>query len=101
MASITATEAESTAATIGVENPATGEMITTVPLLGPDELRAMAARAREAQPGWEAIGFDGRGHVLRRAQKWMVDNADRVIEVVSSESGKTYEDAQGADYGYT
>jgi acyl-CoA reductase-like NAD-dependent aldehyde dehydrogenase len=89
------------AATIGVENPATGEMITTVPLLGPQELAQMAARAREAQAGWETMGFDGRGRVLRRAQKWMVDNAERVIDAVMSESGKTYEDAQLADYGYT
>jgi acyl-CoA reductase-like NAD-dependent aldehyde dehydrogenase len=88
-------------ATIEVENPATGRRITTVPLLGPDELRAMAARARESQPAWEAAGFDGRGRILRRAQKWMVDNAGRVIETVISESGKTYEDAQVSDYGYT
>jgi acyl-CoA reductase-like NAD-dependent aldehyde dehydrogenase len=91
----------SPAATIGVENPATGEMITTVPLLGAGELRDMVGRAREAQPAWEAMGFDGRGRVLRRAQKWMVDNADRIIDVVCSESGKTYEDAQLADYGHT
>ncbi|HLY50912.1 MAG TPA: aldehyde dehydrogenase family protein, partial [Solirubrobacteraceae bacterium] len=89
------------AATIGVENPATGELITTVPLLGEAELAEMAERARKAQPRWDAIGFDGRGQVLRRAQKWMVDNVDRVIDVVCSESGKTAEDAQLADYGYT
>jgi acyl-CoA reductase-like NAD-dependent aldehyde dehydrogenase len=104
MASVTqqpSTPDGTSAATIGVENPATGELITTVPLLGPDEVREMAARSRAAQPGWEAMGFDGRGHVLRRAQKWMVDNEQRVIDVVSSETGKTYEDAQIADYGYT
>jgi acyl-CoA reductase-like NAD-dependent aldehyde dehydrogenase len=95
------TNGGSSAATIGVENPATGELITTVPLLGADELRAMVTRAREAQPGWEAVGFEGRGRVLRRAQKWMVDNIDRIVDVVVSESGKTYEDAQLADYGYT
>jgi acyl-CoA reductase-like NAD-dependent aldehyde dehydrogenase len=89
------------AATIGVENPATGELITTIPLLGADELRAMAERARVAQPGCEAMGFEGRGKVLRRAQKWMLDNAERVIDVVVSESGKTHEDAQLADLGYT
>ena len=61
----------------------------------------LAARARAAQPGWEAIGFEGRGRVMRRAQKWMLDNADRVIDVVVSESGKTHEDAQLADLGYT
>ena len=97
----TATAADSGTATIAVENPATGEVITTVPVLGADELEDMARRARAAQPGWEAMGFEGRGRILRRAQKWMLDNADRVIDVVVSEAGKTHEDAQLADFGYT
>jgi acyl-CoA reductase-like NAD-dependent aldehyde dehydrogenase len=103
MASVTESEptSASTAVTIGVENPATGELITTVPLLGEAELRDMATRARQAQPGWEEMGFEGRGSALRRAQKWMVDNIDRIIDVVTSESGKTAEDAQLSDYGYT
>jgi acyl-CoA reductase-like NAD-dependent aldehyde dehydrogenase len=88
-------------ATISVENPATGEAIGTVPLHGPDELDAIAQRARAAQPGWEAIGFEERGRVLRRAQKWMLDHAERIVQVVVSESGKTDEDAQLADLGYT
>ena len=61
----------------------------------------MTALARAAQPGWEALGFEGRGNVLRRAQKWMLDHAERVIDSVVSETGKTYEDAQLADFGYT
>jgi acyl-CoA reductase-like NAD-dependent aldehyde dehydrogenase len=87
--------------TIAVENPATGQLITTVPVIGAEELAAMAARAREAQPQWQAIGFDGRGRIMRRAQKWMLDNADRVLQTVVDESGKTHEDAQVADFGYT
>ena len=89
------------AGTIAVENPATGELITTIPIQGADELRAMAQRARAAQPQWEAIGFDGRARVMRRAQRWMTDHAERVVRSVVVESGKTYEDAQLADYGYT
>jgi acyl-CoA reductase-like NAD-dependent aldehyde dehydrogenase len=87
--------------TIAVENPATGDLITTVPVLGAAELSNLAARAREAQPQWEAIGFAGRARILRRAQKWMLDNADAVLHTVVSETGKTYEDAQLADLGYT
>ncbi len=86
---------------IRVENPAIGEQITSVPALGAAELERLAARARAAQPEWEAIGFEGRGKVLRRAQKWMLDNADRIIDVVVSESGKAHEDAQLVDLGYT
>jgi acyl-CoA reductase-like NAD-dependent aldehyde dehydrogenase len=98
---MSATEIQHTPGTISVENPATGEVIATVPLQGPDELDAMAQRARIAQPGWEAMGFDERGRVLRRAQKWMLDHAERILDVVVSESGKTHEDAQLADFGYT
>ena len=86
---------------ITVENPATGEPVSTVPTLSEADLEAMASRARDAQPQWAAIGFEGRARVMRRAQKWILDNAERVLETVVSETGKTYEDAQLADLGYT
>jgi acyl-CoA reductase-like NAD-dependent aldehyde dehydrogenase len=86
---------------IPVENPATGELITTVPNLAPDEIKEIVARARAAQPAWAALSFEERGRAFRRAQKWMLDNADRVIDVVASETGKTVEDVQLTDLGYT
>jgi acyl-CoA reductase-like NAD-dependent aldehyde dehydrogenase len=89
------------AATIPVENPATGEVIGTVPVLGQKQIDALASKARAAQPPWAAAGFEARGRVLRRAQQWMLDNPERVIETVVAETGKTYEDAQLADLGYT
>jgi acyl-CoA reductase-like NAD-dependent aldehyde dehydrogenase len=85
---------------IPVENPATGETVATVPDLGPEAVAEMAARGRAAQPEWEAYGFDGRARVLLRAQKWLMDNAERVVETIVSETGKTYEDAQLAEIGY-
>ncbi len=88
-------------ATIAVEDPATGSRITTVPVLGAAQLAELAARARAAQPAWEALGFDGRARIMRRAQKWMIDNAARVIDSVVRESGKTREDAQLTDLTYT
>ncbi len=85
---------------IPVENPATGEIIATVPNLGPEAIAEMAARGRAAQPEWEAYGFEGRGRVLRRAQKWVMDNTERIVETIVSETGKTYEDATLAEIGY-
>jgi acyl-CoA reductase-like NAD-dependent aldehyde dehydrogenase len=82
---------------ISVHNPATGELIRTVPVVTAERLADMAVKAREAQRAWEAMGFDGRAKVLRRAQKWVIDNADRVIETVMAETGKTWEDAQIAE----
>jgi acyl-CoA reductase-like NAD-dependent aldehyde dehydrogenase len=96
-----ATDGEAVTRTITVENPATGEPIGSIPVLEAADLEVMAQRAREALPQWQAIGTDGRARIMRRAQRWMTDNAERVIETVVRESGKTYEDAQLADFGYT
>jgi acyl-CoA reductase-like NAD-dependent aldehyde dehydrogenase len=85
---------------IEVKNPATGEVIGSVPAVPVDEVGALVARARAAQPGWEALGFDGRAKVLRRAQKWLLDNGDRVARTIVSENGKAYEDALLAEVGY-
>src|SRR6185312_10129275 len=85
---------------IPVENPATGETIATVPDMSPQEVAEMAARARAAQPEWEAYGFEGRARVLLRAQKWVMDNAERIVTTIMSETGKTFEDAELAEIGY-
>ena len=91
---------ETAAETFAVENPATGQVIREVPIASAEEVRAIVARARDAQPAWEALGFEGRARVMRRAQKWIVDNADRVIATIVSETGKTHEDAQLAEIAY-
>jgi acyl-CoA reductase-like NAD-dependent aldehyde dehydrogenase len=85
---------------IAVENPATGQTAGTVPDLGAPAVSEMARRARIAQPAWEAYGFEGRGRILSRAQKWLMDNSERVIETIISETGKTFEDASLAEIGY-
>src|SRR5689334_20240164 len=84
----------SSAGDIPVENPATGEVIRSVPDLSADQVAELAARARAAQPAWEALGFEGRARVMLRAQKWLIDNSERVIETIVSETGKSWEDAQ-------
>jgi acyl-CoA reductase-like NAD-dependent aldehyde dehydrogenase len=86
--------------TIEVENPATGQVIRTLPVTATDEVAGLVARARAAQPAWEALGFEGRGRVLRRMQKWMVDNADRIVQTIVDEGGKTYEDAAVVELNY-
>jgi len=85
---------------IVVVNPATGQEIARVPELPQAEVAKLAAQARAAQPGWNALGFEGRARVLLRAQKWLVDNRDRVIETIVAETGKTYDDALIAEVNY-
>lgn len=87
-------------ALIEVENPATGKVIGQVPDLTADDVAELARRARAAQPGWEAVGFERRGRVLRRMQRWLLDHSDQVIETICAETGKAYEDAQVAEIAY-
>ncbi|HEV3056328.1 MAG TPA: succinic semialdehyde dehydrogenase [Solirubrobacteraceae bacterium] len=82
------------AETFEVRNPATGELIRTLPSLDTAAVAALVAEARAARPGWEAIGFDARGAIFRAAQKWLIANSDRVIETIIAENGKTRDDAQ-------
>jgi acyl-CoA reductase-like NAD-dependent aldehyde dehydrogenase len=84
-----------------VRNPATGEVIGRVPELGPDAVAELVARARAAQPAWEALGFEGRARVLRRAQRWCAENAERVAATIVAETGKAHEDALFVELGYT
>jgi acyl-CoA reductase-like NAD-dependent aldehyde dehydrogenase len=85
---------------IAVINPGTGAQIGTVPDLDAAAVAELAMRGRAAQVGWDAYGFEGRSRVLKRMQKWLMDNADRVTETIVSETGKTYEDARLSEITY-
>src|SRR4051812_7724840 len=98
--SVTEAPTTTAATTIDVENPATGKVIATVAVVPPADVPAFADRARRAQPGWEALGFDGRAAVMKRCQKWISDNSERVIDTIISETGKAYEEALMAEIGY-
>jgi acyl-CoA reductase-like NAD-dependent aldehyde dehydrogenase len=89
--------AGSSAATIAVENPATGETIAHVPDLSASQVEELAARARTAQPGWEALGFAGRAAVMDGMRRWLVQNRERMVQTIVEETGKTREDAQLAE----
>ena len=87
-------------AQITVENPATGETLATVPALGAAEVTEMVASAREAQPGWEALGFEGRAEVLLAARQWLVANAERVVQTICGETGRPADETQFAELSY-
>ncbi|HVK25826.1 MAG TPA: aldehyde dehydrogenase family protein [Actinokineospora sp.] len=78
---------------VAVENPATGEVIGSVPNLSADEVAAAVARARAAQPAWAALGFERRAELLTRCRQWLIDNSDRVADSIVAENGKPYDEA--------
>jgi len=85
---------------IDVENPATGKVVASVDVVGPERIGELVERARAAQQGWEALGFEARARTFKRCQKWVIDNSDRIIETIVSETGKAWEDAQMAEVSY-
>src|SRR4051812_291589 len=91
--------AEATA-TMDVRNPATGAVIASVPVTSPEQIPEVVARARAAQPAWEALGFAGRARILKRAQKWLFEHADEVADTIVSETGKARDDALLVEVAY-
>ena len=87
-------------ARIAVENPATGEVIGHVDDMDATQVAAVVEEARAAQPGWEALGFDGRAKKMRDFRAWLVANRRRAIESLVAEGGKTAEDAMLGDLWY-
>ena len=86
-----ATHADAPAPT-RVEAPATGRLLREVPTLDAAAVAELAAKARAAQPGWEAAGFEARAAVFRNARKWVIDNAEDWLDTICSETGKTRDD---------
>jgi acyl-CoA reductase-like NAD-dependent aldehyde dehydrogenase len=97
---MTATVPDTATDTIEVENPATGQIVARVPRKLAEDIAPMVARARTVQAAWWGLGFDGRAQILKRAQRWVLDNSDRLIDTIVSETGKTRDDAQLAEVGY-
>ncbi|MGH2962823.1 MAG: aldehyde dehydrogenase family protein, partial [Solirubrobacterales bacterium] len=85
--------AGSSGETFEVHNPADGSVITSLPVQGPAEVRDAVARAREAQPAWEALGHDGRYVLLGRWRDWMFANGEGIADIMEAETGKVRQDA--------
>ena len=81
--------------TIAVPNPATGEIIGTVPALGAAETRRAIEAAHRAYPAWRALTAKERSAVLRRLFELMIANADDLALLMTSEQGKPLAEAKG------
>ena len=79
--------------TLTVRCPADGRIVGTVQIDPPATVAAKADALRLFQPEWEALGPRGRKPWLLSYQEWVLDNAERITDLVQSESGKTRSDA--------
>jgi succinate-semialdehyde dehydrogenase/glutarate-semialdehyde dehydrogenase len=71
-------------------NPATGEVLGELDCAGSTEVRAAVARARAAQPDWNAWGVRHRLKILRRFQQLLLARKEDVARRITEEAGKPY-----------
>ena len=72
-----------------VKNPATGEAIGTLPIMGREEVEAVVSRARAAQPAWEGIGVQARAGLLRDWADAVWKDRDHLMQLIRRETGKS------------
>ncbi|GAB7542260.1 NADP-dependent succinate-semialdehyde dehydrogenase [Cupriavidus sp. CuC1] len=84
---------------IEVTNPATGERVGQVPLLGADETRQAIEAANRALPAWRARTAKERSALLRKWFELLLANQDDLARIMTAEQGKPFAEARG-EIGY-
>ncbi|MFZ4552684.1 MAG: NAD-dependent succinate-semialdehyde dehydrogenase [Aquabacterium sp.] len=82
-------------AVLAVSNPATGEVLSSVPKMGrPETLRAIAA-AEAAWPAWRALTAKARSALLMKWFHLMQQHAEDLAVLMTLEQGKPLSEARG------
>jgi lactaldehyde dehydrogenase/glycolaldehyde dehydrogenase len=80
---------------IEVENPATGDVIASVPRGSADDADRAVVAAELAQPAWEALPPTVRGQLLRDLARLILENRERLAQTIIAEQGKPLQEARG------
>lgn len=79
---------------IEVKNPATGELIDTVPSLSAEEVNEAVDYAYEHQKEWEKLAIHERCDILMKFVKLVEEHKDELAKTLSDETGKPIREAQ-------
>ncbi len=82
-------------ATMDVTNPATGEVIGTIPLCGEGETRRAIDAAATAFPAWAARTAADRAGLLHQLAVLIRENGEALAELLTLEQGKPLAEAKG------
>ncbi len=77
-----------TSDTVPVNNPATGDVVGTVPRLGSADTRDAIAAAAAAFPAWSRLPAGSRGLLLEAWATAVLDNAEDLARLMTLEQGK-------------
>ncbi|MFG1213481.1 NAD-dependent succinate-semialdehyde dehydrogenase [Xanthobacter flavus] len=81
--------------TISVDNPATGEIIGTIPKAGAAETRRAIEAAAEAFKTWRVTTAAERAGKLHKLADLILANADELALILTTEQGKPLAEAKG------
>lgn len=81
-------------ATMSVSNPATQEVLGSVPEMGQIEARRAIEAAGRALPAWRQLTGKERGRLLRQWFDLIIANADELALILTSEQGKPLAEAR-------
>jgi succinate-semialdehyde dehydrogenase / glutarate-semialdehyde dehydrogenase len=81
--------------TIDVTNPATGDLIGTIPKMGADETRRALEAAEAAMPAWRKKTAGDRAKILRNFFNLMMENQEDLGRLMTAEQGKPLAEAKG------
>jgi acyl-CoA reductase-like NAD-dependent aldehyde dehydrogenase len=83
------------AETLEVRDPATGDVVGTIPAGGEAEADAAVRAARAAAPGWARTAAAERASALKAWARDLRDHLDEVAELQTREGGKPLGDSRG------
>ncbi|MCT7941073.1 NADP-dependent succinate-semialdehyde dehydrogenase [Shewanella holmiensis] len=81
--------------TIAIANPANHEIIGHVPVMGAAETSVAIDAANKALPAWRALTAKERSSKLRRWFELLIENADDLALLMTTEQGKPLAEAKG------
>ena len=82
-------------------DPATGEVLATLPIAGAAEMDSAVELARAAQPAWAALDPTARTKILVRLSGLVEEHGDELAELESRDVGKPLVEARGRDVKFT
>ncbi|MGC5015286.1 aldehyde dehydrogenase family protein [Streptosporangium sp. DT93] len=75
---------------IDVVNPATEELLDTVPAGAPADVEAAVAAARAALPSWSRTPAAERGKILAAAAELIRERSDQIARIIATDMGAPY-----------
>ncbi len=78
-----------------VRNPATGEILGSVPDMGVAETRRAIDAARRALPGWRGKTAKERARIMRRWHELALEELETLAHIITAEQGKPLVEARG------